>query len=95
METPRLKGGRNSTAELELVPTNTIRVCAWIAYRRAPLRTGRREFKKAEEISPGSVNSLGALAYIYGLEGKKRQAEKMLPQVKALAVKAGIPGRLL
>jgi TolB-like protein/DNA-binding winged helix-turn-helix (wHTH) protein/Tfp pilus assembly protein PilF len=49
------------------------------------------EFKKAEEISPGSVSSLGALAYIHGLEGKKTQAERMLPEIKALAVKAGHP----
>jgi hypothetical protein len=37
------------------------------------------------------VNSLGGLAYVYGLEGKKAEAEKMLPQVKAQAVKAGHP----
>jgi tetratricopeptide (TPR) repeat protein len=49
------------------------------------------EFKKAEEISPGSVSSLGALAYIYGLEGKKTRAERMLPEVKTLAEKAGHP----
>jgi len=50
-----------------------------------------REFKKAEEISPGSVTSVAALAYIYGLEGKKTQAERMLPEIKPLAVKAGHP----
>jgi TolB-like protein/Flp pilus assembly protein TadD len=49
------------------------------------------EFRKAEEISPGSVSSLGAIAYILGLEGKKKQAEKMLPEVKTLAEKAGHP----
>ena len=49
------------------------------------------EFKKAEQISPGSVVSLGALAYVYGLEGKKSAAERMLPEVKALATKAGRP----
>lgn len=37
------------------------------------------------------MNSLGGLAYVYGLEGKKAEAEKMLPQVKAQAVKAGHP----
>jgi hypothetical protein len=45
------------------------------------------EFKKAEEISPGSVTSLGALAYAYGLEGKKWEAERMLPEVKALSMR--------
>lgn len=49
------------------------------------------ELKKAEQISPGSVVSLGALAYVYGLEGKKKRAERMLPEVKALAAKAGRP----
>jgi TolB-like protein/DNA-binding winged helix-turn-helix (wHTH) protein/Flp pilus assembly protein TadD len=49
------------------------------------------EFKKAEETSPGGVNSLGGLAYVYGLEGKKTQAEKMLPPVKILAEKTGHP----
>src|SRR5215468_4261246 len=49
------------------------------------------EFKKAEEISPGSVNSFGALAYVYGLEGKQTEAERMLPEVKAQAMKAGHP----
>jgi len=49
------------------------------------------EFKKAEEISPGSVTSLGALAYAYGLEGKKLEAERMLPEVKALAMQTGHP----
>jgi len=49
------------------------------------------EFKKAEEISPRSVNSLGALAYVYAREGKKTQAEQMLPEVTALALKAGHP----
>jgi len=49
------------------------------------------EFKKAEEISPGSVTSLGALAYAYGLEGKKWQAERMFPEVKALAMQTGHP----
>jgi tetratricopeptide (TPR) repeat protein len=43
------------------------------------------EFKKAEEISPGGVNSLGGLAYVYGQEGKREQAERLLPRVKALA----------
>jgi hypothetical protein len=38
-----------------------------------------------------SVVSLGALAYVYGLEGKKSAAERMLPEVKALATKAGRP----
>ena len=46
------------------------------------------EFKKAGEISPGSVYSFGALAYVCGLEGKK---EGMLPEVKAQAMKAGHP----
>ena len=49
------------------------------------------EFKKAEQISPGSVVALGALAYVYGLEGKKSAAERMLPEVRALATKAGRP----
>ncbi len=49
------------------------------------------EFKKAEEISPGNVNSLGMLAYVFGLEGKKTEAERMLPEVKARAIKAGHP----
>src|SRR6266542_1853866 len=49
------------------------------------------EFKKAEEISPGSVTSLGALAYAYRLEGKKWEAERMLPEVKALAMQTGHP----
>jgi tetratricopeptide (TPR) repeat protein len=49
------------------------------------------EFKRAEQISPGSVVSLSALAYVYGLEGKKTTVERMLPQVKALAAKAGRP----
>ena len=35
--------------------------------------------------------SLGALAYVYGLERKKSAVERMLPQVKALAAKAGRP----
>jgi tetratricopeptide (TPR) repeat protein len=50
-----------------------------------------REFKKAEEISPGSVTSLAGLAYIHGLEGKKTQAETMLVEINPLAVKAGHP----
>jgi tetratricopeptide (TPR) repeat protein len=50
-----------------------------------------REFKKAEQISPGSVISMAALAYIYGLEGNKTQAEEMLPEIEPLAVKAGHP----
>jgi hypothetical protein len=37
------------------------------------------------------VNSLGGLAYVYGLEGRKAEAERMLPQVKGQAVKAGHP----
>ena len=49
------------------------------------------EFKKAEEISPGSLNSFGALAYVYGLEGKPTEAERMLPEVKAQAMKTGHP----
>jgi TolB-like protein/DNA-binding winged helix-turn-helix (wHTH) protein/Tfp pilus assembly protein PilF len=49
------------------------------------------EFKKAEEISPGSLNSFGALAYVYGLEGKRTEAERMLPEVKAQAMKTGHP----
>ena len=50
-----------------------------------------REFKKAEEISPGSVTSRAGLAYIHGLEGKKTQAETMLVEINPLAVKAGHP----
>jgi serine/threonine-protein kinase len=50
-----------------------------------------KEFKKAEEISPGSVTSMAALAYIYGLEGNKIQAERMLPEIEPLAMKAGHP----
>ena len=49
------------------------------------------EFRKAEEISPGTVNALSGLAYAYGLEGRKSQAERLLPDIKALAVKAGHP----
>jgi len=49
------------------------------------------EFKQAEEISPGTVNSLGALAYVYGLEGKRTEAERMLPNVTAQATAAGHP----
>jgi Tfp pilus assembly protein PilF len=50
-----------------------------------------REFKKAEQISPGSVTSMAALAYIYGLEGNKIQAQEMLTETKPLALKAGHP----
>jgi TolB-like protein/DNA-binding winged helix-turn-helix (wHTH) protein/Flp pilus assembly protein TadD len=49
------------------------------------------ELKKAEEISPGSLNRLGVLAYVYGLEGKQTEAERMLPEIKARAIKAGHP----
>jgi TolB-like protein/Flp pilus assembly protein TadD len=49
------------------------------------------EFRRAEQISPGSAVSLSALAYVYGLEGKKTRVERMLPQVKTLAAKAGRP----
>ena len=52
------------------------------------------EFKKAEEISPDSVTSLGALAYVYGLEGKRRETERMFPQVKAQALKTGHPSMI-
>src|ERR1700724_707839 len=34
---------------------------------------------------------MAALAYIYGLEGNKTQAEEMLPETKPLALKAGLP----
>jgi hypothetical protein len=34
---------------------------------------------------------MAALAYIYGLEGNKTQAEEMLPETKPLALKAGHP----
>ena len=37
------------------------------------------------------MTSLAALAYIYGLEGKKTQAEGMLPEIKELSAKAGHP----
>jgi serine/threonine protein kinase/Flp pilus assembly protein TadD len=49
------------------------------------------EFKKAEDISPGSLYTFGALAYVYGLEGKRTEAGKMLPEVRAKALKAGHP----
>lgn len=49
------------------------------------------EFKKAEDISPNTVYTLGARAYIYGLEGKTKQAARMLPEVKIQAEKAGHP----
>jgi TolB-like protein/DNA-binding winged helix-turn-helix (wHTH) protein/Tfp pilus assembly protein PilF len=49
------------------------------------------EFRRAEQISPGTAVSLSALAYVYGLEGKKTRVERMLPQVKALATRAGRP----
>jgi Flp pilus assembly protein TadD len=47
------------------------------------------EFRKAEEISPRSLTSLGGLAYVYGLEGKEKDAERMLPEVETLAKKEG------
>jgi tetratricopeptide (TPR) repeat protein len=47
------------------------------------------EFGKAEEISPHSLTSLSGLAWVYGLEGKKKDAERMLPEVETLAKKEG------
>jgi hypothetical protein len=38
------------------------------------------EFKQTAEISPGSVNSLGGLASVYGLEGRKRKQTKCFPK---------------
>jgi tetratricopeptide (TPR) repeat protein len=47
------------------------------------------EFGKAEEISPHSLTSLSGLAWVYGLEGKKKDAGHMLPEVETLAKKEG------
>jgi tetratricopeptide (TPR) repeat protein len=49
------------------------------------------EFRKAEEISPDSVTSLAALTYVYGLEGKKTQAEAMVSELQKQAMKTGHP----
>ena len=79
------------TVELEPQQYNS-RVRLGLAYTAVHrYADAESEFNKAEEISPGGVNSLGGLAYVYALEGKRTQAEQMLPQIKALATKTSHP----
>ena len=50
-----------------------------------------REFSAADAISPGTVYTLGARAYLSGLQGKKTTAESLLPELEAKALEAGHP----
>lgn len=49
------------------------------------------EFQEAERISPGTLSSLGGLAYVYALEGQTARVEQILPELESKAVKAGHP----
>jgi tetratricopeptide (TPR) repeat protein len=78
---------------VEIDPGNTTPVCAWDLPMQSCIATETRRLslRKINRFRLNSVVSLGALAYVYGLEGKKSAAERMLPEVKALATKASRP----
>jgi TolB-like protein/Tfp pilus assembly protein PilF len=50
-----------------------------------------REFNAADAISPGTVYTLGARAYLSGLQGNKATAESLLPELEAKAPEASHP----
>jgi hypothetical protein len=54
-------------------------------------REAENEFREAEQISPQTLSSHAGIPNVYGLEGRKAEAEKMLPDLEPRATQAGHP----
>jgi len=50
------------------------------------------ELSKAESISPGSLSTKAWLGYVHAVSGNKREARRILAELRNEAVKAGHPG---
>jgi TolB-like protein/DNA-binding winged helix-turn-helix (wHTH) protein/Tfp pilus assembly protein PilF len=57
-------------------------------------REALAEFKKAEEISPGSNQALSRQGYIHAVLGNRAEAERILGELTRDAEKAGQPGQV-